>query len=213
MLIKHSCITGCVTDMAERSPISHLAVEGLLDWSDGQISSVALVRLCRAARRDGVDIPMLVKLANCGSANLTHCYEQLKDLVLIGSGINDLLTPLSGPLYSWCIRPTTIFKMISKYPRQFKLQIAPSAESCKAFWRDLFSTPEGMELKRLHPQLRHRTLDELQYIAPLRMHEDQGPFSKSKGMNIISWSSLLGRGMEKTSKYQALVLKDRTIKK
>ena len=170
-----------------------------MDWSDGGISCVALTRLARACRRDGVQIPMLSKLADLGTEDYLNCYKGMKTLLRQG-GVHARLTALPGPLYTQCLLPSIIFRLIASKPRLFRLRLGANKDNLREFWTNLFSTPDGIALRNLHPQLKNKTMDELSRLIPIRIHEDAGPFTKVKGMNLISWSSLLGRGTELESK-------------
>ena len=83
------------------------------------------------------------------------------------------------------------------------LDIATMAEEivCKNFWRGLFSSVDGMKFKELHPHLRGKTLAQLAHSIPMRLHEDSGPFTKTKSVDVVSTSSVLGRGTELQTKY------------
>ena len=188
--------------MVPREIHSHLAYTALLGWADGTFSCVQMVNLCRSGTRDGLSIPMLEKLANLGNAELdNNVVRPFKAEVLRKGGVYSRITPLSGPYFKHCILPSTYFKFIAQYPHQFKTRLAPSSEACTDFWRGLFSSPEGMEFKSLHPHLRGKTLAQLAHSIPLRIHEDAGPFTKTKSMDVVSFSSMLGRGTELQTKY------------
>ena len=180
---------------------SHLAYTALLGWADGNLSCVGMVRLCRSGARDGLRIPMLDTLANLANDEMTNVVRKLKTDVLKRAGVYARITPLTGPHFKHCVLPSTTFKFLASYPQQFKLRMAANAEACTNFWRGLFSSEEGMDLKQLHPHLRGKTLAQLSHHIPLRIHEDAGPFTKIKSVNVLSCSSLLGKGTELESKY------------
>ena len=163
-------------------------------------------RLCRQGKRDGVQSNMLVRLASCGSEDTgKNSFRDLSNL-LRGAEIPSKLTPLTGPDYTRCIRPTTVVKLLATRPELFKLRLAPSSQACVDFWRGLFSTPEGMELRRLHPWLKGKTVEDLKSSFPVTMHQDAGPFSKSKSMDVTSWRSILARGTELETQYATTFL-------
>ena len=190
--------------MASRSVHSHTAETLLLDWSN--ITAVALARLARACRRDGVQIPMLNKLADIGTEDYLNCYKGLKTIMRQG-GILGQLTSLRDSLYTHCLLPSIVFRLIAGTPRLFRIRLGANKNDLRTFWTNLFSIPECIALRNLHPHLKNKTMNELSRMLPLRIHEDAGPFTKTKGMNLISWSSLLARGTELESKYHTISLR------
>ena len=175
---------------------SYSAEAVLLEWGQGGFSAIVLARMCRQAQRDGIQSNMLNRLASCGSeGTYENAFRDLKSL-LRGAGIPSKLTSLSGPYYKKCIRPTTVVKLLATRPELFRLRLAPSSHACRDFWRGLFSSEHGMQLRQLHPWLRGKTVQDLQYSFAISMHEDAGPFSKSKSMNVVSWRSMHARGTE-----------------
>ena len=183
------------------------------EWADGEIHATSLARLAKSAKRDGLDIGMNNNFANCGSDALHNCSKDLKHL-LEASGAFDHVTPAGGDFFEWCISPCEVIKLLTRRESTFKKHLCPSVETSEMFWRDLFSTEEGMEYKQLHPHLKHKTVDQLKTSVALRTHEDAGPYSKVKGMNVVSWSSLHGRGIDLETKYPALTTvpsKDKSV--
>ena len=190
--------------MATRPVHSHLAQSLILDWSDGALSSVGVVRHARAARRDGNQVPMLNGVASLGSSNYNNCYREFKDEIIVKGGIYAQMTSLPGPIFNHCVLPSIILRILSQRPSSFRNYLGAERSIVRQFWTSLFSTPQGMEFKRLHPQLRDKTIAELESKFPLRVHEDAGPFSKSMSVDLICWSSLLGLGTELHTKYDAI---------
>ena len=189
---------------ARRNVHSHTAQSLLMDWSDANISCVSMVRTARSCRRDGLSIPMLDKLADCGTDDYLNCYKGFKTLLQRG-GVLGMITPLLGPLYRTCLLPSTVFKLLASSPRQFRMRLGADIPAVTAFWNGLFSSAEGMRFKSLHPHLRNMPMSVLRTRIPVRVHEDAGPFTKVKGVNLISWSSLLGHGSELETKHHAIV--------
>ena len=50
--------------------------------------------------------------------------------------------------------------------------------------------------------LHNKQVGDLVTTVPCVLHSDAGPCTKTRSANIVSWSSLVGRGPEKTSKLQ-----------
>ena len=111
-----------------------------------------------------------------------------------------MITQLSGQVYKYSLLPSDIIKLIARSPGQFKLRLAPSTDDILLFWQDLFASETGMEYKEAHPFLRNATAEQLKSRLPIRMHQYQAPFTKSTGLDVISWSSLFGAGRELETK-------------
>ena len=183
---------------------SYLGEACLLEWGDGLISAAGLVRTVRAAQRDGLNLAMLTKLSESGGEgmDMRHCAKGLRDL-LDGCGVAENITSLAGPIYTSCILPSTVIRLIAQSRENFQMKLAPSKQDCLEFWQNLFSSAEGMAYKNAHPVLRHRTARELSCMFPIRIHEDSGPYTKNASTNILSWSSLFARGSELETRFHS----------
>ena len=61
--------------------------------------------------------------------------------------------------------------------------------------------PRTRQWAEQHPHLRGKTPAELVCMVPCAVHTDAGPCSKTNSCNCISWSSMLGTGGEKLTKF------------
>ena len=161
----------------------------LTDYSDGLITAVGVVKYARYAQRDGLSLPMLDKFAACGIDDFQNCARHFKDL-LRENGAEDYVIDLDGPVFKNGVLPSSVIKLIARSEHQFKMRLAPSADECQLFWEQFFSSPDGLEYKSLHPHLRHATAQSLRNRFPIRIHEDQAPYSKRYGVDCLSCSSL-----------------------
>ena len=184
----------------QRSKRSYLGEKILLDWTAGTLYTADLVLYARMAERDGLDLSTIQKLSALGSSNLANCSKDMKAM-LVQAGVTANITPLSGPLYKHCILPSTVIKLLARSQTQFQMRLAPSRAEVQLFWEGLFSTEMGMEYKALHPHLRNMTTSQLSARFPCRIHQDAGPYTKNLGMDLIQWSSLMGRGTEVETRY------------
>ena len=185
--------------MSARAKKSFLGEAILLDWSDGIVNAVGLVRYSRYAKRDGLNLEMIDKFANCGGSNYENAAKHLKE-VLRAAGSEEMVTHISDNVYKYGILPSDIIKLIARSPDQFKLRLAPSTDEIELFWQDFFSSESGMQYKRVHPHLKNATAQSLKSKLAIRIHQDAGPFTKSLSVDVISWSSMHGTGTELETK-------------
>ena len=187
---------------------SYLGEQILKEYGNGELLPQPMSRLARAAKRDGLDIQMIETLANLGTENchypdvLLNCARDTGKL-LDDCGVADHVTPTDGPHFKWCVPPTEVVRLVSQDDASFKKHLCPSKEACTQFWRDFLSTEEGLECQRRHPHLKGKTVSQLSTTIPCRVHEDAGPFTKTKSVNTVQWSSILGRGIDLETKYHA----------
>ena len=75
----------------------------------------------------------------------------------------------------------------------------------RAFWESFCSRKRTRAWAAAHPHLRGKSPAELVTTVLCAMHSDAGPFTKVKvnSAYCISWSSMLGSGGEKVSKFLA----------
>ena len=187
------------SDADHRIRRSFLGEAVLLDYCDGVIQAVGVVRYARHAQRDGLSLQMIDRFANCGGSTFENCARDLKE-VLRSAGSEEFVTELGGPIYKFGILPSNVIKLIGRTPGQFKKRLAPSADAMQLFWEDFFSSETGMAYKNLHPFLRNATAQQLRSKFPMRIHQDAGPFSKNLSVDCIGWSSLYGEGNEMETK-------------
>eukprot|EP00959_Pyramimonas_sp_CCMP1952_P122280 2556364-Pyramimonas_sp.AAC.1 len=69
------------------------------------------------------------------------------------------------------------------------------------FWTSFMNRPGTKEWASNHPFLKRKSVGDLVWTVPCSVHCDAGPVTKSKSANIVSWSSMVGFGGEKTSKF------------
>lgn len=172
----------------------------LLDYCDGIIKAVGLVKYMRYAQRDGLNICMVEKIARCGGLHYENASRNVKDL-LRSCGSEDFVTNLNGSYFKWGVLPSNVIKLIGRTPGQFQKRLAPSADDVELFWTEFFSSETGMDYKSMHPFLKHATAKQLRNKFPMRVHQDSGPFTKNSSVDCISWSSVLGVGSELEVKY------------
>ena len=98
---------------------------------------------------------------------------------------------------------TETVKMVSTSKIAFKKHLCPSKEACAQFWRDFLSTQDGLDYQSMHPHLKGKTVEQLSTMIPCKVHEDAGPFTKLQSMVVLSWSSMLGRGIDLETKYKS----------
>ena len=161
--------------------------------------------MVRSARRDGLKIQMVENLADLGSDSYHNAQRDLTDQ-MSKVGVLDHITQTKGNVFTWCISPTEVVKQICKSHTNFQKHLCPSRNACMQFWRDFLASESGVDYQRLHPHLRNKSIDDLATTIPCRVHEDAGPFTAVKSAVILSWSSLMGRGMDLETKYSGRII-------
>ena len=130
--------------MVHKRNRSFLAEIALLDYADGLKSSLGVARTCLAARRDGLNLTMLDKLADIGTTDMIRCSTRLHKL-LQESGCYDHVKATGGSVYTHCILPSEVIKLIARRPDKFRMHLAAHREACRTFWRGFLSSKEGLD--------------------------------------------------------------------
>ena len=110
-----------------------------MDYCDGIIKAVGLVKYARFAKRDGLDLAMIDKFAKCGGVNYANASHRVK-ATLRAAGSEEYVRELGGNLYKYGILPSDVIKLIGRSPGQFKVRLAPSADAVERFWEQFFSS-------------------------------------------------------------------------
>ena len=100
-----------------------------------------------------------------------------------------------------CLRPAACIKLVHHKPASFKLHMGADEDLVARFWHGYRNSADGREAIALHPHLKHFTDEDFKYTVPCVLHEDAGPYSKNRSCDIVSWSSLTGRGSDLLTKY------------
>ena len=179
--------------------ISNLAAGLLNDWGEGRISSTQLQGHMAAARSDGLQHPMVHRLANVAAG--AHSHSSLLQ-VLEAHGILGLLTPMESGLLSHVILPSDIVSMLlADFPSQFRSRLGAEPEKVRSFWRDFLARPQTQQWAAAHPFLAGKSVADLVCTIPCTVHVDAGPITKRKSATCLSWTSLIGSGSEKGSQF------------
>ena len=91
--------------------------------------------------------------------------------------------------------------LINACPREFRLRLGADTDKTTEFWRGFFHSPLRRRAANAHPFLAGKTPTDLAHAIPCAVHEDAGPISKQLSGNCLSWSSMLGVGPEKLTKF------------
>ena len=183
---------------------SNTVLGHLSTWGEGKLTTVDLWKCMRNMVSDQFEHPAIERLSKIAAGGDRHCLENMMNLLQTHTEIGTLLTELpTGGKVKWCIRPTTIFRKLLTSNREKFLQVmvGGSEQRVEDFWKDLFASPYGKELRDLHPWLQGKCPSQLKRKVPLRLHEDAGPFSLGGSVNVLSWSPILGKGTELESKF------------
>ena len=190
-LNNHNNIEPCVT-----------AYRLLRQWAAGTLLATELWWIADGCLSDGMDRPAINEFRLIGShRGDCNCNKRLKEL-LLPLGFDLLLTPVSSGSGSTMIKPSSLFKaMYVRSPQQFATRLGASSVLLGQFWKSLFSTAEGRELREANPYLTGKRWQDLAHAIPICMHEDAGPFSKSKACNLLQRYALNGHGGDVETRY------------
>ena len=109
------------------------------------MTSIGLVRIARAARRDGNQLEMVTKLANLGSEKYTTVFRDFRKDILDKGGIFKLLKPIGGRVFKHVILPSTVVKLLATSPQQFRLRLGAVPDLVQQFWTDLTRVMQPIE--------------------------------------------------------------------
>ena len=189
---------------ANESPIepSVCAKRLIRQWASGKLSAAELWWTVDGCISDGMDRPAVNELHLIGShRDDGNCTKRLKELML-PLGFDLLLTPVATGSVSTMVKPSSLFKALYfRSPQQFATRLGACSESLGRFWQRLFSTATGREFRDANPYLVGKSWQDLVHAIPICIHEDAGPFSKSKSCNLLQWYGLLGQGNDVQTRY------------
>ena len=180
-------------------------------WAKGECPTVAIWRLAHAiVRIDESDcghaVRRIADLANMGTpGSQKNCTRKLLEL-LAETALNAMVLEVPHERGEYHIThhlpPSNVIKMIFSYNRKkFGTIFGADKVKLKRFWSDLFSSDEGKEFQRLHPNLTGRTPEELETSIPFIVHEDAAPYGKKSSVNVLQWGPLLTHGSDIESRF------------
>lgn len=178
------------------APISMLAARQLLVWSDGSLSASKLQTIMSDAVSDGLTHPMVQRLSDIkgGQHANTSLLQLLKEKTAVLDDIREV-----DHLGNHLLPPSAIIRRLYAHnPSEFTRILGAERGRVRSFWEQFWTTKNDKYLSE-HPLLRGLALDDLACIVPLVLHQDAAPITKLLGANMISVSSILGLGSEKTT--------------
>ena len=171
----------------------------LLAWAWMDIGPKTVQAIARGNVLDGLRHPLTLRLSKLGGSGSSpqNINAQLLRMFSSHAAVG-LVKTFNVPSRQHCmIDPTDAFRYVFRTsPPHFKRRFGADVEMVAKFWTDLFSTEEGQDLRRLHPLLRWKTVEDLKCTLPLTLHNDAGPFTKKRSVFVLSFSSVLGVGSE-----------------
>jgi hypothetical protein len=152
---------------------------------------------------DGMAHPMVVRLSRLRSGQ--HAHASMMALLRERTPLLDDIRRIpsaSGETGCHMLAPSAIIRRIyANYPHEFRRRLgADDPARVRSFWEQLY-TPRNHKWLREHSILRTLSMDDLQYVIPLALHEDAAPVTKRLGANTISFSSVLAEGNEKLTHF------------
>ena len=187
-------------DAAQAQParISRLFGNQLLQWCEGGLSAAQLQKNASDGLLDGFSHPMMSRLAGVGSGQ--HAHEGICGL-LRRCGVLECLTRYPDEGVSDFVLPSTWVRVLKEYPHEFNMRLGADQPKLRRWWTDFASRPCNAGVMANHPAVAGRSMAELAHVVPLVIHSDGAPYSKSRSMVAINFSSLLGVGEAKLTKF------------
>ena len=182
---------------------SRLALGHLQAWGDGDCSSAQLVWHLRHALEDGMQHPMVQRLARCGGDNPTNSRAAIGLVSLVETcGFGDVMTDVHGDVVQKVVLPSSLLALLhTRFSHKFDMLLGTEPGRLERFWGTLRAHSDFAAHVRDNPVLRSLGPEDWKTLVPLTIHEDAGPFTHRQSTNIISWSSLFGAGGEKKCQY------------
>lgn len=190
-----------------RSPVGrsysgeHLLRFWLSEWAWGFLSSAKLGLSCAAGLEDGLNHPMLRKLARTASGHSSHnIHRQI--LNLFGAEeTGDLIASIPDSSVDSFVFPHDIFALFSRRPAAFKFHLGADPAVLSRFWSEFGSTAAGRAFMNAHPNIGSR--DDLHYVIPLFVHIDGFPITRTRKRKatVLQWGSLVGHGSDKQAMF------------
>ena len=192
------------TEQEDQQPsIGKLAPGQLQDWCDGWLSSYRLCKHMRNAVEDKNTCKLaqaIGKIANVSHPE-SHCNEGMFKLLHSLELLANAVSTIADSPATHFIKPTAIIRIFQQYPREFRLRFGADADKVRSFWDVFFSSDIRVQWAQEHSFLKGKAPRDLTRTIPLVLHQDAGPCSKTKSADCICFSSLLGEGSEKLTKW------------
>ena len=151
--------------------------------------------------KDGLQLSMVQRLASIGNGGSLHAAQKLLDL-LGWCGVHDQLTALEDSETSHIVLPSTVISHLhTNYNHHFKKLLGADQDLLKRCWGQFLERPQNQLWANQHPHLQGNTADQLSAMAPLAVHQDAAPYSKTLSFDAKCFSGLLGEGDENISKF------------
>ena len=112
-----------------------------------------------------------------------------------------MIEEVKDSLVTHMVLPKTWMGMLCKQEDVWTRGLGADAIALFKFWDGLYTSVEGQKFWMEHPQLQHKTPIDLVHTLPLVVHEDAGPYSKTQSCVEVSFSSVLGKGIELQCKF------------
>ena len=101
--------------------------------------------------------------------------------------------------------------MYANYPKVFARTVGADRRKVRDFWAGFRANPEAATFLAGHPLLHGMAEADLEYLIPLTVHEDAGPFAKKKSCNILFFECIGGREREGAAVNDRLLHQSRAI--
>ena len=178
---------------------SKLACGLLVDWADGDLSSVRLQMHLKNAHDDGLLHPMVSRFAALGSGR----HANAAVMQLLGSlGLDSMIASVPGQDLSDIILPSSMIEMMFRdYPTMAKRALGADTTKLRQFWTTFLQQPASKAWADAHPHLAGKSVADLVSTIPCTVFLDAGPVTKRKSATVLSFTSMLSEVEEKLGQY------------
>lgn len=180
------------------TPLPPLLRRWLFEYAWGDKSAVSVSADAGAyvegTERRRVD-PRILRLAQTRSHGQRS--RQVIDSILPMDGVLQTLRVPDSAVEHVLLPRTSFDWLQDNHPRRFEVHFGAKEGGVSDWWASLASSTQGQELWQMHPWLRGRTPEDLQYHVPVCVFDDAGPVSNSQSAYVRQWFSILGQGSDR----------------
>ena len=157
---------------------------------------------CRRLVTDGWTHPAVLRIKACGTHERDQNIHKRLSELLSRLGFGSLITRVGVGSLTDVVLPSTMFAWLCRdHPARFKRCLGARDEGMLGFWTGYYNSPEGRKAWAANPYLVGKAPGDLKWHIPLHMHEDAGPFAKSRSTKAMFWGSFTSSGSDLETRF------------